>query len=190
MKAKLFAAIMALTLTFPVNAINTGGSERDIIVTMEDFSIIADDKGGDHGLVTIDNPHIDYKTQKGQDKITEHLTAQEFADLWLDSRDDNFSEVPPNAKLRFWDPTQNHLYETEFSIKAVSIPQSKSNSTKVILDIRFLDKNNPIHVTKENVADTKGAIRTVAMQVAQITEQLNQNKSSAVLIIDNSPWDP
>ncbi len=191
MKKTIFAAILTALMALPASA-QTGGNSgiaRDIIVTMQDISITADRSSGDQGIITIQNPIINYKIQKGKG-TSEPLTLARFASLWTPNSEaeDSFAKVTPNAQLSFWDPTQENFYEAKFSIENVTIPEDG----KLRLVVRFLDRQHPVHVlnARASVNSTAGQVRPAALSIAQIEAQLKQNRTSAVLIVDSNPWDP
>ncbi|MEN8237353.1 MAG: hypothetical protein ABFQ95_07440 [Pseudomonadota bacterium] len=195
MKRTIFAALMTAILVLPASARigNQAGPARDVIVTMQDVSITADRHNADRGVITVQNPTINYKIQKGKE-VAKPLTAAGFANLWSPTSQskDSFAKVAPNAQLSFWDPAHKNFYEAKFSIEKVTIPEEG----KLQLAVRFLDRQHPIQVTgrqattKNAKATTTGQIHPTALSVGQIEQQLHNTKTSAVMVIDNSPWDP
>lgn len=194
MKRTIFSMILATIMVLPANALIDSPNEpaRDIIVTMQDVAVTADRTNADQGVIIIQNPIINYKIQKGKG-ISEPLTLARFAELWSSKSQekDSFAQISPNAQLSFWDPAQENFYEAKFSIEDVTILEEG----KLQLAVRFLDRQHPIHVIGKNAtlktarAATKSQAHPAALSIGQIEKQLKNNKTSAVLLVDSSPWD-
>ncbi len=197
MKKTILALFLTAIIALPVSAkIEAGtGKARDIIVTTEDVSISADSSDTNLSIITIKNPTINYKLQKGNGAL-EPLTMNRFAELWTssDKYKDSFGEISPNAQLSFWDSDKENYFESNFSIEKVVA----SDNDKLQLVVRFLDNQHPVHMTstKDAIAAGRTTVspQPATLSIAQVETHLkNHKKTSAILVVDSvgsSPWDP
>ena len=188
MKTIAITFILGAMLASPaISMISTGGVSKDIIVTVKDINIDSKDQAKGTAIITLKNPSIDFKVQHGKAK-SESLTTNRLVGLWSTQSglSDSFATNPPNAKLTFWDQNKDNYYESDFIIENV-----KSVGNSLQMKVKFLKPTQPMMSTPIALhSATAGQPGRNIVPIAQFKQLFSGVKTSAVLTIDNSPFDP
>ncbi len=201
MKKTALTLMLCTLLASPASSmIESGQIAKDIIVTADQMEIDLKDEAQGLGTITIQQPRIDYKVQKGTE-ISEPLTSDSFVSLW--SKDpavpDNFGNTPPNTKLICWDQDEKNYYETDFVIESATIDDSTKiarindgiddevdHNKTMQLQIKFLTPEQPIRTSATGTTTTDA--KTISLP--QFKERFSGEQASIVLVIGHNPSDP